>query len=202
MLPQLWYQRIQTGIQSHFLLETQGSCCSLKTSAFCSAAPDQFRAPPLVGQLPAPLPHLAPPCFTLSFHAPTPCNTLPSEKVINHNYLRLWQSPSHSSAHSVTLSSLTALHPQLPSCPLPLLFFPCSTLQEINVTVRPFIYLERRCRWEGTRRATAAPDIFGLIINMRHWLCIRVGCNKVFIAYHHDQSVPCVHNSFTVLSSL
>lgn len=74
------------------------------------------------------------------------------EKVINHNYLQLCPSPSHSSAHSV--SSLTVLHPSIPGCP-PVLF--CSTLQEINVTVRPFIYLARCHRWEGTKWA---PNIF------------------------------------------
>lgn len=102
---------------------------------------------------PAPAPN-----FTLSFFRPAPFQHAALwEIVINHNYLWLWQSPSHSSAHSVALSSLTALHPRLPSRPFPL-FSSCSTLQEINVAVRPFIYLEHRRRWEGTWRAA---DIFG-----------------------------------------
>lgn len=41
-------------------------------------------------------------------------------------------------------------HPSVPRCPPVLsLCFPCSTLQEINVAVRPFIYLECCHRWEG-----------------------------------------------------
>lgn len=84
------------------------------------------------------------------------------------------------SHHLILLHTRSPSPPSQPSIPgyPPVLslcfFFPCSTLQEINVAVRPFIYLERRRRWEGMRRTTAAPDIFGLIINMRHWLCIRI----------------------------
>lgn len=41
------------------------------------------------------------------------------EKVINHNYLIGWQSPSHSSAHSFSPS----LYPSIPHCPLSLFNF-------------------------------------------------------------------------------
>lgn len=73
----------------------------------------------------------------------------PLRKVINHNYLLCWQSPSHSSAHSLVLSP----HPSIPHCPPVLsLCFSCSTFQEINVAVRPFIYLECYRRREGHRK--------------------------------------------------
>lgn len=69
--------------------------------------------------------------------------------MINHNYLRRWQSPSHSSEPPLRPPTRSP-HPSVPRCPPVLsLCFPCSTLQEINVAVRPFIYLECCHRWEG-----------------------------------------------------
>lgn len=77
--------------------------------------------------------------------------------MINHNYLRRWQSPSHSSAHSSPPLSHSP-HPSVPRCPPVLsLCFPCSTLQEINVAVRPFIYLECCHRWEGHGKPQLPP---------------------------------------------
>lgn len=56
---------------------------------------------------------------------------------------------SHSSAHSHSLP----LYPSIPHCPPVLsLFLSCSTSQEINVPVKPFIYLEWSRRRKGHRK--------------------------------------------------
>lgn len=120
--------------------------CMLKTSSGCSAVwgralPDQLAGPPSTGGLPAP-PRLLPSPFFCFVHW-TRC---PLRKVINHNYLICWQSPSHSSAHSFSRSP----YPSIPHCPPVLsLCFSCSTSQEINVAVKPFIYLEQSHRRKG-----------------------------------------------------
>lgn len=123
--------------------------CLLKTSLGCNAVwgralPDQLEGPPSAGGLPVP-PVLLPSHFCCFVHW-THC---PLRKVINHNYLLCWQSPSHSSAHSFSLS----LDPSIPHCPPVLsLCFSCSTLEEINVAVKPFIYLECYHRRKGHRK--------------------------------------------------
>lgn len=72
-------------------------------------------------------------------------NTLPSEKKW------LITITSGTGSHRlILLHTHPPPHPSVPRCPPVLsLCFPCSTLQEINVAVRPFIYLECCHRWEG-----------------------------------------------------
>ena len=70
------------------------------------ASPDQSAGPPWACGPPAP-PPLQPArfcCFARWTHCPLRKKT---KKVINHNYLFCWQSPSHSCAHSFSPSSLS-----------------------------------------------------------------------------------------------
>lgn len=94
---------------NHFLFPVWYQAKQLNnwTSSDCSATvwdyvlPDQLADPPSTGGLPAPL--LLLPSHSFCFVHWTRC---PLRKVINHNYLICWQSPSHSSTHSLSPSSL------------------------------------------------------------------------------------------------
>lgn len=136
------------------------SCCS---AVWGCALPDQLEGPPSAGGLPAPRP-LLPPHFGCFVHW-TRC---PLRKVINHNYLLRWQSPSHSSAHSFSpsLSLSRSLHPSLPSCPLPLLFLFNFTRDQCGCQA---IYLFRALlQMRGPQKATAAlPQIWSASVNFQ-----------------------------------
>lgn len=154
---------MQTSCQKHTSQAVQRFSAK-ETSASCSAAggraaPDQFKRSTFGwrSSCTSTAPALSLSRFGFFFFTHW---TILWEKVINHNYLRRWQSPSHSSAHSppATPPHPTPPHPSVPRCPPVLsLCFPCSTLQEINVAVRPFIYLECCHRWEGHRKPRLPP---------------------------------------------
>lgn len=115
--------------------------------------PDRSAGPPSAAGLPAPQ-QLLPSHFFCFVHW-TRC---PLKKVINHNYLISWQSPSISSKLPFSVS----LYPSIPHCPRVLsLFLCCSTSPEINVAVKPFIYLERSWKLKGHREPQLDCDKYG-----------------------------------------